>query len=206
MCYLENATFSAQPLRITSYNVCYTKLLREQIAALAEKINTYISAKEVPLNIERVRLKEITTMIREEFSTQLNLRSIKLLGPESLPEIMADRISILRVIRNLVDNALKYGGNNLSEIEIGYKESHEFHILFVRDNGVGLKQEEFKDIFGLFKREKTSIGIKGTGLGLAIVKEIAEQHQGEVWAEHGPKKGIIFYISISKSLSMPQDP
>jgi len=177
----------------------------EQIAALAEKINIYISAKEVSLNIERVRLKEITKMIREEFSTQLNIRAIKLLEPESLPEIMADRISILRVIRNFVDNALKYGGNSLSEIEIGYKESHESHILFVRDDGVGLKQEEFKDIFGLFKREKTSIGIKGTGLGLAIVKEIAEQHQGEVWAEHGPKKGIIFYMSISKSLSISKN-
>jgi PAS domain S-box-containing protein len=177
----------------------------EQIAALAEKINTYISTKEAPLNIEKVRLQEITEMIREEFSTQLNIRSIKFLEPESLPEIMADRIAVLRALRNLVDNALKYGGNSLTEIEIGYRESDESHILFVRDNGVGLKQEEFKDIFGLFKRQKTSIGIKGTGLGLAIVKEIAEQHQGEVWAKHGPKKGITFYISISKALSISQN-
>jgi light-regulated signal transduction histidine kinase (bacteriophytochrome) len=100
---------------------------------------------------------------------------------------------------------LKYGGDSLSEIEIGYKESNESHILFVRDDGVGLKQEEFKDIFRLFKRQKTSSGIQGTGLGLAIVKEIAEQHQGEVWAKHGPKKGIIFYMSISKSLSISQN-
>jgi PAS domain S-box-containing protein len=177
----------------------------EQIAALAEKINIYISTKESPLNIESVRLKEITKMIREEFSAQLNIRLIKLLEPESLPEIMADRISILRALRNFVDNALKYGGNTLSEIEIGYKESPEFHILFVRDDGVGLKQEEFKDIFGLFKREKTSSGIQGTGLGLAIVKEIAEQHQGEVWAKHGLEKGITFYMSISKSLSKSRD-
>jgi PAS domain S-box-containing protein len=177
----------------------------EQIAALAEKINTFISTKEKSLNIERVNPKEIINMIREEFSIQLNLREIKWLEPESLPEIMADRISILRVLRNLVDNALKYGGDSLSEIEIGYKESNESHILFVRDDGVGLKQEGFKDIFELFKREKTSIGTKGTGLGLAIVKEIAEQHQGEVWAKHGPKKGITFYISISKSLSISRN-
>jgi len=177
----------------------------EQIAALAEKINTYISTKEAPINIERVRLKEITKMIREEISAQLNIRLIKLQEPESLPEIMADRISILRALRNLVDNALKYGGNSLNEIEIGYKESNESHILFVRDDGVGLKQEEFKDIFGLFKRKRTSSGIQGTGLGLAIVKEIAEQHQGEVWAKHGPKKGITFYMSISKSLPISQN-
>ena len=177
----------------------------EQIAALAEKINTYISTKEKSLTIERVSPKEIIKMIREEFSIQLNLREIKWLEPENFPEIMADRISILRVLRNLVDNALKYGGDSLSEIEIGYKDSYEAHILFVRDDGVGLKQEGFKDIFELFKREKTSLGIKGTGLGLAIVKEIAEQHQGEVWARHGPKKGITFYISILKSLSVSRN-
>ena len=100
-----------------------------------------------------------------------------------------------------MDNALKYGGNSLNEIEIGYEETYESHILFVRDDGVGLRPEEFKDIFGLFKREKTSSGIQGTGLGLAIVKEIAEQHQGEVWAKQGLQKGITFYLSIAKSLS-----
>jgi len=99
-----------------------------------------------------------------------------------------------------VDNGLKYGGEGLSEIEIGYKDTPETHILFVRDDGVGINHEESNGIFGLFKRVKTSTGIEGTGLGLAVVKEIAGLHQGEVWTEHGPKKGITFFISISKDL------
>jgi PAS domain S-box-containing protein len=173
----------------------------EQIAILAEKINMYISAKEELLQIERVRLKEIIQMIREEFSTQLAIRQIQLLDPENMPDIMADRISLLRVFRNLVDNALKYGGDGLSEIEIGYRDTPESHILFVRDDGGGISKEDSKGIFGLFKRVKTSAGVTGTGLGLAVVKEIAQQHQGGVWTEHGPKKGITFFFSISKSLA-----
>ena len=51
-------------------------------------------------------------------------------------------------------------------------------------------------------RKKSAKGIEGTGLGLAIVKEIAEQHNGKVWAKPGPKKGTTFYMSISKDLQL----
>ncbi|MCK5340987.1 MAG: sensor histidine kinase, partial [Desulfobulbaceae bacterium] len=109
-------------------------------------------------------------------------------------------ISLLRILRNLVDNALKYGGVQLTAIAIGHKETEKHHVISVWDNGVGLEKEESKSIFRAFKRKKTSVGICGTGLGLAIVKEIAEQHKGEVWVEHGLKKGIAFCFSISKFL------
>ena len=172
----------------------------EQIATLAETINTYIATKEKPLCIESVNVKEILRMIREEFSAQLSIRQIQWSEPEDIPEIKADKLSFVRVYRNFVDNALKYGGDELSEIEIGFKESDKFYIFSVRDDGVGLKKEESKGIFALFKRKETSKGIEGTGLGLAIVKEIAERHLGEVWTEAGSKKGIAFCISISKQL------
>jgi PAS domain S-box-containing protein len=88
----------------------------EQIAALVEKINVFISTKEVPLAIERLELKEVLQVIREEFSPQLNIREIRWLEPDNIPDIRADRLSIIRALRNLVDNALKYGGEALSEI------------------------------------------------------------------------------------------
>ena len=103
-------------------------------------------------------------------------------------------------MRNLVDNALKYGGENLSEIEIGYKDSGDFHVLSVRDDGVGLGNDQSDGIFTMFQRKKTAMGIEGAGLGLAIVKEIAAQHEGQVWVEHNPQQGITFYVSFSKNL------
>ena len=174
----------------------------EEIAALVDKINVYISTKEAPPTIEGLRLEEILMVVRDEFSPRLNIRQIKWLEPAYIPEIKADRLSILRVLRNLVDNAFKYGGDDLSEISIGYEESDEFHILSVRDNGIGIRKKDFKKIFGAFQRTQTSRGIEGTGLGLAIVKEIAEQHSGEVWVEPGPEKGTSFYMSISKDLQL----
>ena len=175
----------------------------EQIAALVDKINVYISTKEVPPTIERLRLQEILMVVREEFSPRLNLRQIKWSESPHMPEINADRLSILRVLRNLIDNALKYGGDDLSKINIGCEQSDEFYELFVKDDGIGIRREDFKKIFTTFERTQTSMGIEGTGLGLAIVKEIAEQHGGEVWVEPGPEKGTSFYVSIQKKLELP---
>jgi PAS domain S-box-containing protein len=175
----------------------------EQIAALVEQVNIFISAKEAPLTIEKMHLKEVLQMIKEEFSAQLNIREIRWSAPDDLPEIKADRLSIIRVLRNLVDNALKYGGEALSEINIGYRESGETHILSIRDNGIGLKEQNpHQDIFAPFIRRKTSKGIQGSGLGLNIVREIAERHGGQVWLEPGRERGITFYVSIPRLLQI----
>jgi PAS domain S-box-containing protein len=172
----------------------------EQIVSLVEMINIYMNTKEMTLNIESINLAELLLMIREEFAVPLNIRQIGWTESKHLPIIRADRIAMLRVLRNFVDNALKYGGEDLSEITIGYRENEEYHVIYVSDDGIGLTKEESQDIFELFKRQKTASGIAGSGLGLAIVKEIAEQHGGRVWSEVGSGKSITFTVSISKYL------
>ena len=173
----------------------------EQIAGLVEQINVFISTRESPLNIEKLSLKEVLKMIREDFSTQLSIREIRWSEPDYIPEIAADRLCTIRALRNLVDNALKYGGENLSKIDINYIESGQFHILSIKDNGIGLNEKDSnRDIFAPFIRRKTSKGIQGSGLGLTILREIAEKHRGEVWLEPDQKRGITFYISILKDL------
>jgi PAS domain S-box-containing protein len=168
------------------------------VAALIEKINVYIATKESPLKIEKINIKDILQIISEEFSPRLVVRQIKWLEPEAMVEIKADKLSILRVFRNFVDNALKYGGEDLSEIRIGYKKSEEFHTLSVSDDGAGIREGDYERIFAAFRRGETYRAVEGVGLGLAIVAEIAERHGGRVWAE--PRKGrwTTFHISIAK--------
>lgn len=171
----------------------------EQIDTLVGQINEYISTNELPLSIERTNLKELFRTVKEDFSNQLNSRQIDWREPEYFPEINADRLSVLRAIRNLVDNALKYGGEKLSKIEIGFQDTGDYHILSVKDDGIGLKKEEREGLFAAFVRKGTSRGIAGAGIGLAIVKEIAEKHKGKVWLESKRNGGTVFYLSILKS-------
>ena len=170
------------------------------VGALIEKINAYIEAKEAPLKAEEIDFREVLQIIKEEFSPRLTIRQITWLEPETIPEIKADKLSMLRVFRNFVDNALKYGGEGLSEISIGYKENDDFHIFSVSDNGEGIRGGDYESLFAAFRRDDTSKVAEGAGLGLAIVSEIAERHKGRVWAEPGKDQGATFSISVSRDL------
>jgi PAS domain S-box-containing protein len=170
------------------------------VGALIEKINAYIEAQEAPLKVEDLDLKEILQIIKDEFSPRLTIRQIKWQEPNFIPKFKGDKISIIRVFRNFVDNALKYGGENLSEIRVGYEESDDFHIFSVCDDGMGLKVRDYESLFAAFRRDDSSKSVEGAGLGLAIVSEIAERHRGKVWAETGKNKGATFYMSVSKDL------
>jgi light-regulated signal transduction histidine kinase (bacteriophytochrome) len=172
----------------------------EEIAMLVENINVYISEKESPLSVEELFLRDILQVIEDEFRSQLSLRGIHWVQTKKLSKISADRLSLIRAFRNLVDNALKYGGEGLSEIKISTESSPQFQILSVSDDGVGIQRERLKRIFRPFERNKSSERTQGTGLGLAIVKEIAERHQGEVWAEPSPKGGMTVSFSVSRNL------
>lgn len=172
----------------------------EQIAELVGNINIYIQTKEMPLHIETVQLTQLLQMVRDEFSSQIDIRRITWSQPESMPEINADRLSILRVLRNLVENGLKHGGDDLSELTIEYQQSDEFHILSVGNDGLAIKLEDPENLFRPFQRQEISEGVEGTGLGLSIVKELAEQHGGMIRVESGPQKGVTFHIFISKYL------
>lgn len=173
----------------------------EQLVDLVQKINIFISAKEAPLNVERVPLGELFELIREEFKGELSTRDVDLYLPETAPEILADRLSLFRIMRNLVENALKYGGEALSRIEIDYEDNGRHHIISVKDDGKGLQEADTEKIFGPFFRSKTSRGVEGAGLGLATVREIAQHHKGEVWTVTGNEKGATFSVSISKGLA-----
>ncbi|MHC1741499.1 MAG: PAS domain S-box protein [Syntrophobacteraceae bacterium] len=172
----------------------------EHVAALVEEINIYAMAKEAPINIEPIRMSEILRIVYEEFSARLSVRQVGWVQPFDDAEIRADRMSLLRIFRNLVDNALKYGGERLSQIRIGYAESDTHHIISVADDGVGIQREDSERIFGPFQRHRNSRGIEGTGLGLAIVKEMTERHGGEVRVEPGEDCGTTFFVTISKNL------
>ncbi|NOR09935.1 MAG: GAF domain-containing protein [Desulfovibrionaceae bacterium] len=172
----------------------------QEIASLAEQINAYIATREVPLRIKKVSIKEILARLRQEFYGVLQERHISLQEPSFLPEIIADELHLTRAFRNLLDNALKYGGEQLSEIRIGYEEDELHHIFSVGDNGVGIKQEGIEEIFHLFHRLHTPNQTEGSGVGLAIVKEVAKKHLGDVWVESIPNSGATFYLSISRKL------
>ena len=172
----------------------------EQIEIFIKNINEYIKSKKVLFIIEKTNIKKILGRVRSEVSPVLRERNIKWSEPDTIPEVVADQLAITRVFRNLIDNALKHGGKDLTRISIDYQEDEHFHIFSFSNDGVALKKENSEFIFQMFRRLATSEHTEGSGLGLTIVKDIMEAHKGNAWVESGPEKGTTFYVSISKDL------
>jgi len=171
----------------------------EQTAALVEQIYAYISARECHPAIGKVSLADVLQSIRDEFSSQLNVRNIIWSQPNENPEIPADRLSLIRILRNLVENALKYGGDGLRRIQVGYREGRNHHVISVQDDGAGIQDRDARKIFSLFARSTNAEGVQGMGLGLAIVKELARRHHGDVWVEPTNERGAAFFVSLAKN-------
>ena len=172
----------------------------EYCSDLVGLINTYMATKEAPLNIEPVLLGDLLQSVREEFSERLGTRSIRWIQPDSEVVIRVDRLAMTRLFTNLVDNALKYGGEALSQIRIRCEESAGFFTFLVSNDGAEMKKENCEAIFRPFQRAGSSAGIPGTGLGLNIVREIAQRHGGGVKAEPGNGGGVVFRVTVAKAL------
>jgi len=170
----------------------------EGMVTLLDELNAYVKAKAAPLRAELFSLEELLDEIQEEFSQRLDLAKVSLERSTCLGNIKADKSQFIRILRNLIDNALKYGGKGLSRISVTYEQTEDAHVLCVRDNGIGMASEDIESIFRPFHRLDTSKSIEGTGLGLAIVKELTERHGGTVSVESEPGKGAAFRLSIPK--------
>ena len=101
---------------------------------------------------------------------------------------------------------MKYGGDGLGKIDIGYRFTDELHIFTVTDDGQGVTEEDSEDIFNWFKRKKRTSTKEsgGAGMGLAIVREIAATLGGAVWQEPAKPQGATFCVSLSRHL-LPGD-
>ncbi|MFO7766064.1 MAG: PAS domain S-box protein [Pelovirga sp.] len=111
-------------------------------------------------------------------------------------KLSGDPVRLGQIWQNLVENAIKYLGDQpRPRIDIGVEQRGDIPTFFVRDNGIGIDPEHAERIFALFAQLDPQS--YGCGLGLPMVKKIVELHQGSVWFEsEGKGKGSSFYFTL----------
>lgn len=119
---------------------------------------------------------------------------------DNLPQVLGNASQLTRLFQNLIGNAIKYKSNAPLEIEITAKEFNDHYFFSVKDNGIGIAPEHFRDIFKIFKRLHTAKDYNGSGIGLAVCKKIVEMHGGNIWVESAPGKGSNFHFTLKKNL------
>ncbi|MCX7589456.1 MAG: ATP-binding protein [Patescibacteria group bacterium] len=159
-------------------------------------------------NFKEVDYLNFVKEILSEFLPQIQKYNIELYlnsPQENLPKIYIDQQKIYMVFSNLIDNALKYNvSNGRIIVKIKKSEDDQFIETTVEDTGIGIPQEELKNIFTKFFRASTAskIDTEGSGLGLYVAKKIIQAHGGKIWAESELQRGtkITFILPINPEL------
>ena len=119
---------------------------------------------------------------------------IQLERAEELPPVLIDQEAIALAIINLLDNAVKYGGQTPVELELITKR-HSIDVA-VRDHGPGIPTDSLRRVFERFYRGPHSSTTRGSGIGLSLVQHIAQAHGGRAWAKNAPGGGAVVGFSI----------
>ncbi|EQM81328.1 ATP-binding protein [Stutzerimonas stutzeri] len=125
---------------------------------------------------------------------------------EPMPPLPLRRVSIKRLLVNLIENALRYGGHGVEvAAHVSGDSSAPYVVLSVLDRGTGIDPQELGEIFNPFIRGDRARGGQGAGLGLAIVKRIASQHGGVIELRNREGGGLEARVSLPLGLLLPRD-
>ena len=170
-----------------------TPVLLEQIEALSNIATEFSDFwKLPPPHLEDIALN---TFIQSVLPLYADYSSIQFTFNPSIENafIKADKDQLLRVLNNLINNAIQaLQDNQQGKISLSIRKEETKLVVSVTDNGTGIDDAVKAKIF----QPNFSTKSYGTGLGLSMCKRIVEQHGGTIWFESEPGKGTVFYFAI----------
>lgn len=181
----------------------YLRISQEQLQRLSRLVEQILSMsmesrKTFRLHLEEIKLKELIAPLVEQHQLKADkpMQVTLDITPESLT-IVADRTHFSNIISNLIDNAVKYSGEQ-AEIAICCRQTGQTVMISVADRGMGIPLDKQKHIFDKFYRVPTGNlhNVKGYGLGLFYVKSMLEKHGGAITLKSEPGKGSTFTITL----------
>lgn len=115
---------------------------------------------------------------------------------DPLPSVVGDEVQLTQLFQNLIGNAVKFRGDVPPKIHVGVQRKGGDWEFTVRDNGIGIADQDFQRIFIVFQRLHSRDKYPGTGIGLSVCKKIVERHGGRIWVESKVGRGTTFHFTI----------
>ena len=203
-----------EPLRMVS---SYTQLLAQRYSGKLDKDADEFIAFAVDgamrmqqliqdlLAYSRVGTKSMDlTMVSSGSALDLALSNLRSAIDDSgaqvtsdpLPDVRADQTQLVQLFQNLVGNAIKYRGVRAPHVHVSVEQSRGKWEFSINDNGLGIEEQYFDRIFGMFQRLHNRREFSGTGIGLAICRKIVERNGGEISVTSELDQGSTFRFTL----------
>ncbi|WP_319589443.1 PAS domain S-box protein [uncultured Draconibacterium sp.] len=168
-----------------------------QMNQLIEDLLAYSRLERSHFKPERIALQSFIKTLVSDFSNEIENEGIIVEIEIPEVEIVTDSTGLSIVLRNLLENAIKFTrGKPAPKVEINWEKKNGFWIISVKDNGVGFDMKYHNRIFEIFQRLHRSEDFQGTGIGLAMVFKAVQRMNGKVWAESSLGVGATFFVEL----------
>jgi PAS domain S-box-containing protein len=176
--------------------------IRQAVEKMQTLLNDLLELSRIGRIINEPTRVDFGTIVQDALALlngAITARNVQIDFVDKGHKMFGDRIRLLEVIQNLLENAIKFMGHQPNpKIGIGVLEDEKGNpIFYVQDNGIGIDPQYQDRIFGLFN--KLDANSEGTGIGLTLVKRIIDVHNGHIWLESEPGKGTTFYFTLPNS-------
>lgn len=157
------------------------------------------------LDLSRISNKELDFVLVDTEGVLNNVKRIlgntieqsaAVISQGTLPTVKADEDQLTRLFLNLIENSIKYSGEEIPKIHVSAARKGNIWKFSVSDTGIGIAPEFHGKIFEIFQRLHERGRYEGTGIGLASCKRIIERHDGEIWVTSRLGSGSTFHFSI----------
>ena len=170
----------------------------KQMQQLVNDIYDFTRINKDEINLTMVDLKEVVNDIIKILNGSLTDRNAIVDTTLCQDQIITNRGMLFLVLRNLVENGVKYNTSEQPRIEITLDETANAYLFKVKDNGIGIPQAYHQRVFELFKRLHNRKDFQGSGLGLSISRKIVQRLQGEIGVDSIEGKGATFWFTLPK--------
>ncbi len=165
---------------------------------LLDGLLEYSRVNRKNLDPKQLSLAEIVKTVTNTLQARIQETNAKIyIG--SLPSVNANYTQMIQVFQNLIGNALKFNRTDFVEVIVDSYIENGDYVFMVKDNGIGIDEENIDRIFLVFQRLHTHQEYEGTGIGLSITKKIVERYGGKIWVESTLGKGSTFFFTLPKA-------
>lgn len=163
---------------------------------LVDALNDYSAAFARFKDKTKVDLDELVREVQQDLKFDIESSKAEVIVNKPLGSISGYAVLLRQLFQNFISNALKFQPSGQSpKVVIG---SRKDGVWYVKDNGIGITEKNFAEIFLVYKKLHHESEYKGTGMGLAVCYRVVREHGGRIWMDSKPGEGSTFFFTLQE--------
>ncbi|MEM7370446.1 MAG: tetratricopeptide repeat protein [Bacteroidota bacterium] len=170
----------------------------KQMYTLVDDVQTFTMLEKQSKELTSFPLSSVIRRVEDALNQKIFQTKTQIVYEGDL-ELNSNASLVFLVLKNLIENAIKYNESDPPIIHIDHQKTELGSRITIKDNGIGIPEKYRTKVFEMFSRLHDRKKYSGSGLGLSICKKIVSQLGGEIWVEGEEGKGSTFYVSLPES-------